>query len=238
MSFYSSISAFYDEIFPVDADEMAFVKSRLEGRKAVLDIGCGTGNKTVFLAEAGRKIIAIDGDMGMIGAARREHAAPGLKYRVLNMTEIKNAFEPESFDAVLCLGNTLVHLPNADEIAQLLAQMASILKPGGLAIIQILNYERILDDPAFALPVLETDKIRFVRKYQFKACEMRFVTSLLLKESGQEIQNDIPLYPLRKNELDIMLADAGYLEAAHYGSYQGTPLQENSLPLIAVAVKG
>lgn len=238
MTFYSSISAYYDEIFPVDAAEMAFTKKQLAARKAVLDIGCGTGNKTIHLATPERKILGIDGDPAMIEEAQKHHTAPNVHYKVLNMRELGMEFCPESFDALLCLGNTLVHLPGQDEIAKCLGEMAGILKPGGMAVIQILNYDRVLDKEAHELPLLETANIRFERRYDINSCEMRFITRLTVKASGQEFNNSIPLYPLRKRELDAMLGEAGFLEAEHYGSYQGSPLTEDSLPLIAVARKG
>lgn len=237
MSFYSSISAYYDEIFPVDAGEMAFVKKQLDDCKNVLDIGCGTGNKTIHLTDAGRKITAIDGDPAMIHEAEKSNAARDIEYMTLNMSEISRAFAPESFDALLCLGNTLVHLPKPDDIGRLISDMGELLKPGGLALIQILNYDRILDKMLHALPELETDNIRFSRYYDFEGCGMNFVTKLLVKKSGQEIKNSIPLYPLRKHELNSMLGEAGFLEVKHYGSYSGEPLSENSFPLIAVARK-
>lgn len=237
MTFYSSISEYYDSIFPVDEKEMAFVKIRLDGRKAMLDIGCGTGNKTVHLAEEGRKIEAFDGDAAMIAAAKRQNSAPGLEYRVLDMAALGKAFVPQSFDAALCLGNTLAHLPGPDEAAALLRSLYALLQPGGLAIIQILNYERILREKAFELPLLDNDKIRFTRHYRPADCGLRFITRLVIKKTGQEIDNDIPLYPLQKRELDLMLADAGFSLAEHYGSYQGEPLKPDSFPLIVLARK-
>lgn len=237
MTFYSSISRFYDEIFPADADEMNFVKQRLAGYRRILDIGCGTGNKTIHLASPGCDIVAIDSDPAMIEAAKKKHHAPNVDYRLLNMRDIGRAFGLEAFDALLCLGNTLVHLPSQDDIAALLADMAAILRPGGLAVIQILNYDRILDKRLFTLPALETANVRFERHYEFSDCEMKFVTRLVVKQNGQALNSSIPLYPLRKRELDAMLGEAGFLEAAHFGSYRGDPLTGESFPLIALARK-
>lgn len=241
MTFYSSISRYYDEIFPFDAQEMAFVKKRLDecvnGGKLLLDVGCGTGNKTVHLAGPERFVVAIDGDAAMIREAEDRHARPEIEYRVLDMTAVGASFPAETFDALLCLGNTLAHLPGPDAVARLLADLGAVLKPGGLAVIQILNYDRVLDRALHDLPLLESDAIRFERRYAFQDCEMRFVTRLTVKQTGEIIENSIPLYPLRKRELNAMLGEAGFLEAEHYGSYRGEPFTPESFPLIAVARK-
>ncbi len=237
MSFYSAISPWYDEIFPVDAAEMAFVAERLAGAPSLIDIGCGTGNKTAQLAAAGRSIAAVDGDPAMIAAARATNSRPGIAYAVLDMLEIDRAFAGRRFDAALCLGNTLVHLADPACIRGMLGTISGLLNAGGAACIQILNYDRILDKNITSLPLLETERIRFERSYVPRDGLLRFVTTLRVKATGEEIRNDIPLYPLRRAELAEGLTRAAFARVDWYGSYKGDPLTEDSLPLIALARK-
>jgi glycine/sarcosine N-methyltransferase len=236
MNFYTSISSHYDAIFPVDAAEVSFIAKRLTGRKSVLDIGCGTGNKTVHYARAGRKVIAVDADPAMIARAESTYAAPGVSYQVLSMLELDQKFPPCRFDALLCLGNTLVHLPRPEQIREMIVKMAGLLQDGGLAIIQILNYDRILSQKITALPLLETEHIRFERFYARQETEMRFVTKLVVKETGEEIDNDIPLYPLRRGELDERLQSSGFWRTEYYGG-GGEPFTDDSFVLFALAWK-
>lgn len=237
MPFYSSISRYYDEIFPTDDAEMAFVEKLLAGCKAVLDVGCGTGNKTELLAAAGRSITALDSDLGMIAVAREKHAARGIKYRALGMQSIGTAFSKGSFDALLCLGNTLAHLTDPQTIRKFLHDSSLLLQPGALAVIQILNYEKILAEKLESLPLVETANLTFTRRYAWQGRELRFLTTLFVKDSGEVLESDIPLYPLQKRELDEMLDEAGFSQARYYGSYQGDPLTDQSLPLIVTARK-
>ncbi len=241
MSFYSSISRFYDDIFPFDAEEAAFVVRHLDactrdgGR--VLDIGCGTGNKTVHMAGTNRFITAVDGDPSMIAEACSRHAHPRIEYRTLNMTAVRETFGTACFEAVLCLGNTLVHLPEQRAVAEMVESMHSVLKPGGLLVVQILNYDRIPTTGTYFLPLLETDRLRFERRYEFHGEEMRFITELTEKETGVRIANAVPLCHLGRQELDAMLARAGFREAEYYGSYLGDPSTPDSFPLIVTARK-
>lgn len=237
MDFYTAISAYYDAIFPVDAAEMAFVSNLLDGRKNILDIGCGTGNKTVLLAREGRKITAVDADETMIERARRDNAGPGITYGVTDMRRIGTAFPAGTFDAALCLGNTLVHLPEPALIETVLRDTATVLDATGLCVIQILNYDRICDNKIRELPVLETAVFRFSRHYEWQGSEMLFVTELFIKDSGETIRNAVPLYPLRQAELGAALAKAGFGPVEYYGSYSGVALAADSFVLIAVARK-
>lgn len=237
MSFYKSISEQYDAIFPVDAAEMAFAGKLLEGRRKILDIGCGTGNKTVHLKNSHNEIIAVDGDETMIERARHDNARPGITYEVMDMRHICESFAAETFDAALCLGNTLAHLPSPREIADMLRETALLLNNAGVCVIQILNYDRILKNKVRELPVLEAERFRFSRFYDWKDGEMLFVTELFLKDSGKTVKNSVPLYPLRKAELDSALTAAGFSRVDYFGSYSGEALAENSFVLIAAAYK-
>ncbi|CAK7072696.1 MAG: Glycine/sarcosine N-methyltransferase [Desulfovibrio sp.] len=237
MSFYQSISDQYDAIFPVNAAEMSFVATLLENKRKILDIGCGTGNKTVHFKMPGNEITAVDADTAMIERARRDNAQPGITYEVMDMRRIGEAFAPGAFDAALCLGNTLVHLPDPALINAMLCDTSASLDDSGLCVIQILNYDRILDNDVRELPLLETDAFRFSRFYKWQGGKMLFVTELFLKDSGETVKNAVPLYPLRKAELAASLASAGFTRVAYHGSYDGGPLADDSFVLIAAACK-
>lgn len=74
------------------------------GYKDVLDLGCGTGRNTVYLAEKGFNVKACD--LSETGLEMTKKKAEGLgfhdiKYSVQNMTNL--SYSDEVFDAVLCV---------------------------------------------------------------------------------------------------------------------------------------
>ena len=235
MSFYQQISAYYDAIFPVDAGEMAFVRRLLPPEATILDIGCGTGNKTVFLAEGAARVEAVDLDPGMIERAASDNARPNIHYRTLSMRNLGKTFAGRHFDAVLCLGNTLVHLPSPEEIRTLLTDIAALLAPTGCLIVQVLNYDRILDRNALELPILQTPQLSFTRAYRRDGPLLRFLTVLEDKVTGRVLHNDIPLYPLRMRELTEILRDVGLGAVEYFGSYRGEAHTSDSFVTIAYA---
>ncbi|MDL2316936.1 class I SAM-dependent methyltransferase [Desulfovibrio sp. OttesenSCG-928-A18] len=232
MDFYEVLSRYYDGIFPVGEEDMAFLTRLVRGCGPILDLGCGTGNKTEFFAldAAGdnRSVTAIDSDKAMIEQARNAHARSNIRYETMDMQDIDLRLKPASFDAVLCLGNTLVHLTAQDEIRALLGKVHALLTERGRLLIQILNYDRILTREQYSLPLLESHEALFTRRYIWKEGEMRFVTSLQVKESGQTFSNDIPLVPLRKAELDAQLELAGFRSRTYYGSFSGEAYSDDS----------
>ncbi|MDL2209798.1 class I SAM-dependent methyltransferase [Desulfovibrio sp. OttesenSCG-928-O18] len=235
MGFYQELSKYYDEIFAVDAAEMGFVASLLRGRESLLDIGCGTGNKTVLLSDTAR-ITGVDADPGMIERARADNARPGVRYDVLDMTELGGALPPGSFDAAVCLGNTLVHLTKPEAVNALCRTVHALLVPGGVFACQILNYARILDRKVTELPVIDTAHTRFVRRYVPRGGLLGFATELTVKETGETFCNETPLLPLRPEALEAALGQAGFTRQEHYGSYAGGSFNEDSFVIITAAV--
>ena len=237
MGFYQELSRYYDEVFPVNDNEMRFVSTLLKGRVGLLDVGCGTGNKTVRLVRPGRKIVAVDLDADMIATAATANRRPDIDYRVADMLKLGEEFPPASFDAAVCLGNTLVHLTEPGGVETFLRDMAALLSPGGLFIVQILNYDRIIDDNVGTLPRLEGEHAVFTRSYDWREGRLHFVTELEVRESGEKYDNDIILRPLRKHDLDEILKEAGFTTMEHYGGYAGTPYAKDSFHLIVAALR-
>ncbi len=100
-------------------------KVRLPGRD-VLEIGCGTGINTRYLAENCRSVTAIDFSERMLGKARENVAAENVKFA---RGDIRLGWEVEnsSFDLVVC-ALVLEHIENLGHIFD---EAARALRPGG-----------------------------------------------------------------------------------------------------------
>lgn len=236
MSFYKSISDLYDFIFPLNPVQVDFVKDRLApcDQKNILDVGCGTGNLCLVLGAHLKSIHGIDPDLSMLDIAIEKAGKnhPNLHFSPYGMLDIDTNFR--DLDAILCFGNTLVHLSSEDEIMQFFRQAIKALKPGGKLLVQIINYDRILDQDIKGLPSIENDKISFERKYNYlpKKNIIEFETTLKIKESGQSIHNLIHLFPIRKSSLDGLLSEAGFKMVTYYGNFKKETLTSKSTPLV------
>ena len=234
MAFYQELSRYYDEIFAVEPDDLDFLKRRLAGASRLLDVGCGTGNKTELLAEAGLEIVGLDLDADMIALAGQHHAPPGVSYRVGDMSAIGLKFPAARFDGLICLGNTLVHLIEPFALETFLVGVERVLAPGGLLAMQILNYDYILKERLAELPLIETAHTVFHRFYDWSAGgELSFRTRLEIK-GGATYENSIPLRPLVRDRLVELLGDA-FTEPEFYGGLDGRPFAPDGLPLMVLA---
>jgi len=124
--------------------EQPFIRRTLEQAHAqtVLDGACGGGHHAIALAREGYAVSGADISAGMIELARRNAAQANvpIRFEQVGFADMGAGFG-ETFDAVLCLGNSLPHaLTEADQLAAL-AAMRGRLNSGGILVLQNLNYD-------------------------------------------------------------------------------------------------
>jgi SAM-dependent methyltransferase len=193
------------------------------------------------LMNGGHHVVGIDLDEKMIALARGKVKKQGLKteFFIKDMTKIGEDFSPGSFDAVLCFGNTLVHLENSEKIKEVFIGIHKVLKSDGIFLVQVVNYDRILSGGIKELPLLENEKFIFRRKYRYDEVDhrIRFLTHLTIKKNGEVIKSSETLYPLTFRELKDALDHAGFSKLQFFGSETKMPYNKNSPALIAFAQK-
>lgn len=238
--FYSSIAKYYNQIFPLNEKQLEFVQSSLaslDGKK-ILDIGCSTGQLAKKLAGLGSQVTGLDLNEKMIALAQKENHFPDLQFIAGNMLEADSYCDESSLDAVLCFGNTLVHLDSIDEIGRFFKVVAKVLKPGGKLLVQILNYDHILDQEIDELPLIDGPKISFIRKYDLPESEgekIIFNTELVIKSTRESLFHASRLLPLRKNDLHTLLQHFGFERIKYYANFDKKPFGGHHLPLVLSA---
>jgi SAM-dependent methyltransferase len=243
MDFYTSISDYYDRIFPVDPQALDLLGAGLHSGSRVLDIACGTGGYSVGLAERRHRVTGIDLDRAMIRRAREKAGdlTEPPDFRVMDMLSIAKNLEA-GFNRIFCIGNSLVHLQTDEQIAKLLADCFSLLGPGGDLIVQIINYDRILSQGLTTLPTLhdEAAGLEFRRSYELdrEGGKVIFRTELWIEEGGRVIRNQIPLRIVTGEQLRALVRTAGFRNLETFGGFDRRVLTLDCLPLVLRAQRG
>lgn len=121
-------SRYDDDVNPTrDLDAVAVRRAplRLAGA-SVLELGCGTGKNTGWLAEQARTVRAFDFSTGMLAVARRRVRAPNVTFAEQDVTT-RWPIDASSVDVVV---GDLV-LEHVDDLASVYAEAARALRPGG-----------------------------------------------------------------------------------------------------------
>ena len=94
------------------------------------DLGCGTGQHAVRLAEAGAKVAAVDFSQGMLARARQRPGAGKVRFIQRDLSE-PLPFAADSFDRVLCS----CALEHVEKLEVAMSEMARICRPAGWIVI-------------------------------------------------------------------------------------------------------
>ena len=103
--------------------------------KRVLDLGCAGGFMAEALAERGAEVMGIDPAAKAIEAARAHAAQTGHQIRYDVGVGEALPYEDAGFDAVVCV-DVLEHV---QDLAQVLAEVSRVLRPGGLFLFDTIN---------------------------------------------------------------------------------------------------
>lgn len=235
MKFYTEIANYYDEIFKPDESQIKMLE-KLAGEppKKVLDVASGTGNPAIHLRNIGHVVTAIDLNSKMIETLKSKNLK--VQSYVMNMLNIDKL--NEEFDLIYCVGNSLVHLEDYGEVECFLKRAYKSLSRGGKLMIQIINYDRVLDKNVKSLPTIENEErgITFERYYDYEPEREKVAFRTVLKTQVSEYGNKVYLLPIRKNKLDELFRYAGFKDIEYYGSFDESEFDEgSSFHLIAVA---
>jgi len=230
---YDAFSEDYDRFVDWDARlafELPFLLRQLEnhGAQRVLDAACGTGQHAIALAQHGYDVAAADQSEGMVSRARANAQRAGVDLQVhrLGFEDLEQI--GQSFDAVICLGNSLPHAATAASLRQSLAAMAHCLRPAGLLILQQRNLARVLDQADRFLP-LEAhssggEEWLFLRFYDLDVRPIRFnlVRMHRSSEEGWEMHvSAVRLGTWDESALTQELRRAGLETLSMHGSLTG-----------------
>jgi len=213
------------------------------GVKRVLDVACSRGRHAVRLAEEGYRVTGVDLERDALEEARAHAAERGVEveFHEGNYLELSRV-APGPYDGLFCVGNALSFCEDEGEVLRALEQFHGVLRPGGVAIAQVLNYEGIAE---------RGEELDFVRSYEGDGFEhvvvkffrfdaprwkAEFVT-LRRTAEGWDAQLDRgSLLPLGADTYRRLWEEAGFAEVQLFGDYAATPFDlHTARDAIAVA---
>jgi SAM-dependent methyltransferase len=117
-----------------------------QGVRRVADLACGTGHHAALFHSWGLDVEGSDISPAMLEQCRRLHGeGAGLRWVERSLNEPVD--EEASFDAVVCLGNSLGLAGDLPAIQHALRLMVGAVRPGGVGVVQVLNLWAVAEGP-------------------------------------------------------------------------------------------
>lgn len=230
LSFYNQLAANYHLIF-TDWDQSIerqgaaldrVIRSYLHDQTLrVLDCAAGIGTQAIGLARRGYAVHATDLSPAAIARAAQEAARRGVALST-GVADLRALAEqvPGVFDVVLACDNALPHLLEDAELRLAAENMRARLRPGGLLLLSIRDYDQLrLERPRTTPPVVVDgpDGRRIVfQVWDWAPDNATYTLELFLVQrdgDGWRTSSYRTRYrALERAELDAILAQAGFMD--------------------------
>ncbi len=104
-----------------------------------VDLGAGFGMHSLPLARRGYKVIAIDAYEPLLQELRSRAGALTIRTVNADLLDLRT-YVAQRADVILCMGDTLTHLPDPASVDSLFSCVAATLSPGGLFVTTFRDY--------------------------------------------------------------------------------------------------
>jgi len=138
---FDRIAEYYDDLhedvdYPAECTLLEKVISGVLHRQpaTVLDLGCGTGNHALILAERGCRVTGIDSSARMLRVARAK--ARGHRNPAFVRADMRRFDLGRTFDAAICMDGAYTHLLTERDLLAHLRTVRRHLSPGGVHVFE------------------------------------------------------------------------------------------------------
>ncbi len=100
------------------------------GSARAIDLGAGCGFQTIPLARRGFTVTAIDLDRKLLAELEQHLNDEKVEIVCADLTEFRR-HAPQSAELIVCMVDTLLHLPSEEAVGRLLSDVAAALEPDG-----------------------------------------------------------------------------------------------------------
>lgn len=228
--------------------------------RTLLDIGCGTGEHARHLAELGWNVVGIELSERLVEEAQdlAGDTEAGGRARFLLHDAAQSGTLPEApFGAAMCIGNGLAYVEDEAALDRFFTGVAEGLQPDAPFLMQMLNYERIVDTgmrtlgvnvrpmPAGTVGAQERDELVFLRLFRARPGEraVDFYPVTLTLTPGQEplvevqTASEVVHYGWRRAEVESSLRRTGFTDVRILGTMAEVPFVPLESPDLVVVAR-
>lgn len=195
---YKALAGIYDLLMEnIDYQQWAdYIHRLLEKNhcsgKRLLDLGCGTGNITIPLAQKGYQITAVDKSAEMLAQAQAKSTALGLSidWQQQDMTALHlagEAGEEPIFDIIIATFDAFNYLTEPGDLQELLHRLNGLMTDGGILLFDVQTPYKLRQYLGNNIFTLHCPEVEYVWENHFdeeeQLCHME-ITFFIRQENG------------------------------------------------------
>ena len=192
----------------------AFERMSLSPGGVAVDLGCGPGYQTLALLELGfSPVTAIDTSAELLTELRAHAEGQPVDLREADLRFLPEIVQPGAASAIVCMGDTLTHLPSHDDVRQLLRDASGALAAGGAFIVTWRDLTTELHGLDRFLPIRSDDSTIMTCFLEYQSADTAMVHDLIYTRTNGAWALNKSCYPklrIAGSWLAQQLREAGF----------------------------
>jgi SAM-dependent methyltransferase len=202
----------------------------------ILDLPCGQGRHAIELARRGYDLTGIDLSSYLLEVAKARSNQAGVRVRWL-LGDMRNPIEGDPFDLIVNLFTSFGYFADEADDRQVVRAAASMLKPGGRFLLEVINGERVMANFE-EREWFTVGQTAVMERRSLDAFARRMVVERTVSSNNVSEVNVHALRLYRGRDLLEMLTTEGFERVDLYGDWNNEPLMPESLRVLAVGTRG
>jgi SAM-dependent methyltransferase len=172
-------------------EQKAFLSSALEPLNytpeaaLAVDLGCGPGFQTIALARIGfSPVIAVDTSSALLDELRSHIGSLPVRIEKADLRTLAAIVPSGKATVIVCMGDTLTHLPERDDVSALFRAVFDRLRPGGMFVLTYRDLTMELSGTDRFIPVRSDDNKIMTCFLEFENADSVVVHDLVYMRQG------------------------------------------------------
>jgi SAM-dependent methyltransferase len=178
----------------------------------VLDVACGKGRHSSYLAQLGYETVGLDLSPHSIAEAKKE-LLPNLHFEVWDMRKI---YKENYFDLVVNLFSSFGYFDNEQDDQHAICAMAGDLKPGGILVMDYMNAECTVKTMSSRM-IIDRGEVQFHIKKKIEGGFIKKEIEFLADGQNQHYQEQLKL--IKPEQFQKLFAGADLRIKHVFGNY-------------------
>lgn len=204
--------------------------------KAALDLCCGPGRCSIALVKAGFAVVGVDRTRFLLDKARAKARASKVKIEWLQM-DMRDFVRAGAFDLALSMFTSFGYFDNKREDMEVLQNILTSLKPGGVFLIDVLGKERLANSFQPTISEVLPDGTKLIQRHEIFDDWTRIRNEWIVIRKGKATSFKFHHTIYSGQELRDRMEQVGFTNVKLYGNLDGDDYGPKAQRLIAVARK-
>lgn len=198
----------------------------------ILDLACGHGRHSKYLAEQGHKVLGIDINESFIEIAQRNYDHSNVEYHVGDILDIAYVRE---FNLTVLLFNTFGFFSKS-QAKRMIKAVDSALIPGGQFILDTRNRDRLMLDVE-PCSVMEKGKDLMIDRISYNPRKGTTLNQRIYIKDGIRYDAPFTMYHYNYSDLMDLIEGTSLVVKSCYGGWNGEEFSESSKRILLLLEK-